>query len=322
MSFLFYVPLTPVPPFSFNHQHWMMPDSMNAKLDADYYRQCVLDTEGIVYVISWLNMETGEGAYNFSTVTNALNYAKSLGRKVILRVFYKSYASSHAKPLPAYILNNHTTYGGLPGSGGLLPNSFGGYTPRLHNVALMNRFKALVTAMAAEVGSHPALQGVCIDEGTWSLTTWSGTWPVPGLTGQDLINCFETINTHFRACFPDKEVYVFINFFEDISAAKTRSILQSYVARGYLPAITDTKRRPENNNSIQDVDPLYPMNAKTLMGVDYMSTGANDSGLTERMIQNSMENARMGAGITAWYTRGGANSSYWSAVRSAIAATG
>ncbi|MDN5752329.1 MAG: hypothetical protein L0H15_03480 [Nitrosospira sp.] len=281
-----------------------------------------MDTDGILYTVAWLDMESAQGVYDFSTIITALDYAASKGKNVIVRIFYKTYVAAHPKPLPAYILSDHATYGGSPTSGGLLPNQFSAWTPRMHNAAVMARFKALVSAMADVIGSHPALQGISVDESAWSLTSASGTWPVAGLTAQDTTNTHREISAHLKACFPDKEVYVFCNYFEGNNAATCLENLRWYVAQGYLPAITDTFRRPENNASIQPTDPAYPMAAKTLMDVEWMSTGADDSGLTERMIQNAMEHARCGAHISAWMARGGATSNYWVAMKNAMAVVG
>ncbi|MDN5881535.1 MAG: hypothetical protein L0H37_04100, partial [Nitrosospira sp.] len=105
------VDLTPVPPFPQGHQNWMIPENRNAVLDTTYYRQCVLDTDGILYTVAWLDMESAQGVYDFSTIITALDYAASKGKNVIVRIFYKTYVAAHPKPLPAYILSDHATYG-------------------------------------------------------------------------------------------------------------------------------------------------------------------------------------------------------------------
>lgn len=317
------VDLKPVSPWRPGHKHYVLTDGYDAILVAAYYKQCVLDMEGVIYKLTWRECETSEGVYDFTNLKRSLDFAQTEGKGFIIRLLYKSYIDTEPKRIPDYILNDHATYGGDAGSGGMILNQFDGYTPRMQNQALMARFKAFIAACGKAVGNHPALEGVSLDESTWSLSYDSGTWPVPGLKAQDLIDAFAALNQQWRDSFPGKDVYVFINFFEDSSPAKTRSVLLDYVAKGYLPAVTDTKRRPENNNTLQDVAPLYPFpeDVRSMICVDYMSTGENDSGLTERMVANAMETARVGSWITGWYMRGGSDSAWWAAIKAAIAAT-
>ena len=152
MSFLLGTNLAPIAPFPPGHENWMLTDGYNVNLDIPYYRQCVLDTDGILYLVHWRNMESQLGVYNFSTVKAALNFAATNGKKVIIRLLYKSYSATQAKPLPSYILNDEATYGGSATAGGLRKNSFGGGTPRFDHPNVMARFKALIRAMADEFG--------------------------------------------------------------------------------------------------------------------------------------------------------------------------
>jgi hypothetical protein len=319
MSFLLSVNLAPVPPFPAGHQNWMMPDSKDVAFSSglSYYHQCVLDTDGIVHPVTWLNMETSEGVYDFSALTATLNYAATYGKKVIARVFYKAYSAT-PKPLPAYILNDHVTYGGASTEGGLRANSFPGWTPRFDNAALMARFKALITAMAAAVGSHSALQGVGPDESAWSFAGVTQS----GLTATMIRDAHKEICLHFQTCFPGKEIYPLINYCDFSTGAEVLTLLQWSVANGFLVGMTDTFRLPEQIASIQPVSTAYPTSTKTIMYVDYQSTGANDLGLTERMLENARECARNRADITVWYTRGGASSTYWAAAKNAMSVIG
>ncbi|MEP6879001.1 MAG: hypothetical protein ABI865_09145 [Nitrosospira sp.] len=325
MSFLLGVNLTPVRPFAHPHQNWIKLASMDAPLSngTSYYHQGVLDTDGILYLASWRHMEPSEGVYDFANLLQSLNYAASHGKKIIIRVFYKNYYGS-TKPLPSYITNNPTTYGGTGTTGGLRINTFGAtcYTPRFDNAALTVRFKALITAMAAAVGSHSALQGVSPDESAWSLGGLWNAYAAEGLTAAQVRLSHREKCLHFQSCFPTKEVYPFYNYCDGSNTAETIAELNWSLGQGMLAGISDTHRLPEMISGIQPVITAYPMPVKTLQCVDLLSYGADDSGLTERMLKNARETARYGADITCWHAEGGVSSNFWAAAKNAMALIG
>ena len=103
-----------------NHQHWMLPDSFGATLSNDYYANCLADTRGVVYQIRWGDYETTQGNYTWTTLTNALDYCASNNKKLIVRIYWKTYTDANDPPtiksVPDYIKNDITTYGGTYGS--------------------------------------------------------------------------------------------------------------------------------------------------------------------------------------------------------------
>ncbi|SOD41731.1 hypothetical protein [Nitrosovibrio sp. Nv4] len=322
MSFLLGLNLTPIAPFSATHENWMMPDGHDALLHIPYYARCLDDTDGVLYMTFWKTLETAQGVYDFSTITNALDYVAGRGKKLIVRTFYKSFSAAHAKPLPSYILDDHVTYGGSATTGGLWVNSFGGYSPRFNNPAVMARFKALITAMADEFGDHPALQGIAPDESAWGFGALWGTPATAGLTAAQVRNAHREICLHIQICFPDKEIYPFYSYCDGSPDADVIAELKWSISQGMCAGITDTHRLPGMIGGIQPVASAFPVPAKTVMCVDFMSTGADDSGLTERYLENARTTALRGADITVWYARGGATSSYWAAAKNAMAIIG
>lgn len=334
MTFQLGVNLTPTPPFASTHQNWIKLPGMNAALSTgtSYFHQGVLDTDGILYLATWLGMETSEGVYDFTNLIQTLNYAaaRTPPKPVIIRLYFKNYSGS-TKPVPAYIANDPATYGGTGTTGGLRVNNFGAtcYTPRLDNANVMVRFKALITAMAAAVGSHPMLQGVGPDESTWSFgdttaqgSLWVTEYAPAGLTAAKIRQAHRDICLHFQSCFPTKEIYPFYNDCDGSSTAEVLAELQWSIEQGMCAGITDTHRLPEMISGIQRVIGAYPMETKTLMCVDLLSCGADDSGLTERMLKNGRECARYGADITCWHAEGGVTSNYWAAAKNAFTILG
>ncbi|WP_090878282.1 hypothetical protein [Nitrosovibrio sp. Nv6] len=264
-------------------------------------------------------METAEGVYDFSKLTTTLNYAATYGKKVIVRVFTKTVSGAKPKPLPAYMLNDETTYGGSATTGGLRINGFSGWSPRFDNPNVMARFKALITAMAAEVGPHSALQGIGPDESAWGFRD---TWPIADLTTAQVKDAHREQCLHIQSCFPGKEIYPFYNYCDGSPDEEVIAEFQWSLSQGMCAGITDTHRIPEMQSGVQPVAAAYPVSAKTLMIVDYMSTGADDSGLAERYLENGRTTALRGADITVWLNWGGATGNYWAAAKNAMATIG
>ncbi|SOD42377.1 hypothetical protein [Nitrosovibrio sp. Nv4] len=318
---LLVVNLAPVAPFAGHHENWMLPDSYDVAMSSSlsWHHQCVLDTEGILYPCSWVAMETAEGVYDFSALTTTLNYAATYGKKVIVRIFTKTVSAAKPKPLPAYILNDEVTYGGDATTGGLRINRFSAWSPRLDNPNVMARYKALITAMAAAVGNHSALQGIGPDESAWGF---GELWPVAGLTTGQIRDAHREMCLHIQSCFPGKEIYPFYNYCDGSEDAEVVAELNWSIGQGMYAGLSDTHRIPDMQSGIPPVATAFPMAAKTIMCVDYMSVGEDDSGVTERMLENARTTALRGADITVWLNWGGASGNWWAAAKNAMAIIG
>lgn len=319
--------LTPKTPRESGHENWVIVDKdLSMSPGQTWYHSAVLETSGIMYPISWSLTETAEGVYDFSKVRATLDYAQTYGKKVILRGYYKSYSTGEIKRIPAYIVSDHVKYGGTSGLGGLRPNFLGaapaGYTPRFDNPNVISRFHAWWTAMAAEIGNHPALQGMGPDESTWSMGGHTSLYASEGLTTAIIRSTHRAHCLHLQSVFPGKEIYPFYNFCDDSTDEEARAEFHWSLSQGMCAALTDTRRLTDMADYPQQVIAEYPVAAKTLICVDYMSTGADDSGLKERYLENARTTALYGADITAWYIHGGANGNWWAAVRNAISIFG
>lgn len=314
------VSLTPVQARKVGHKNYVLLDSADISLSAGatWYHNAVLDTEGIVATYTWKTIAPAQGVYDFTNPVNTLNYAQSYGKSVIIRFFYKNYAGVPELRVPDYITSDHITYGGSVGHGGLRQNNIGGYTPRFDNPQLMGHFKDMVTALAAEIADHPALQGVGFDESAWSFGDTWGPEITDILTPADIKSAHREMALHLQSSFPGKEIYPFYNYCDGSPDDEVLEELNWSWTQGMLASITDTHRYTDMSHAFQPVMPAYPANIKTLMCVDHMSMGDNDSSLTERMLENARTTALRGADITAWYIRGGASGAWWAAIRNAI----
>ena len=283
-----------------------------------YHHGCVLDTEGIVMGLSWHVLETAQGVYNTTNVLKTLDYAAALNKPVILRIFYKSYGSTWPLPVPSYIVDNTATYGGDTGYGGLRINSALGYTPRFDNVNVMARFKDMIAGVAAVIANHSALQGMGFDESAWSFAGVTQT----GLTALQIRQAHREMCLQLQTSFPAKEIYPFYNYCDFSSTPNLLLELQWSWDQGMCAGMTDTHRLTDMTTGIQPVAVAYPAPVKFLMCVDYMSTGDNDSSLTERYLENARTTSLRNADITAWYDHNGASGAHWAATMNAISVFG
>lgn len=317
-----------------NHENWLMPQNdYDADLANSTNAQCVLDTDGVMYKTKWGKHETSEGVYDFSSLITAIEYTAARGKKFIPRVGWKSYNDSANPPanppIPLYIVQDHAKYGGNVNSGGLYINYSGtspiGWSARLDNNNVLTRFNAFVTAMAEAISSYPNVVGFAFDESIWGVV--NGSVMPDGLTTQNVYDANVAMYQHAIAAWPGKSVYPFVNFLDaapySAGLQPARNLLQHTVDIGMGVGVTDTHRIPEMGRMIQPVYLSLPLttpnNHKQFVVVDYLSTGADDSQLQQRMILNAIQANRLGADITVWYNRGGASSNYWAAMKQAMA---
>lgn len=311
-----------------DHQYWMLTNSGNANLSNAYHAPAVADTSGVVYQLKWREIETSQGVYNLTPLINAANYLNGLGKKMIVRIFWKTYTDTADPPtnpqVPDYIKNDPATYGGTTNKGGLYQMWNGtspfGWSARLDNANVNARFRALIDAIAGAVASNGALQGAMLDESTWSVYNSSTGLP-SGLTSTIQIDTMKGLYSYLQSKFPGKEIYPNVNYTEG-SDADTRALQQWCIDQGMLVGVTDTFRTTDMWRGKQPVYELMPRSTKTLVHVDHMSMGADDANLLPRMIENFRMTARLGANITVVYLEAGSSANHWLLAKQAMGIVG
>lgn len=329
------------------HQHWLMAPYINASLAAgSEVGEMFLDhrIEGIVWLTNWQSCEPTFNNYNFFSLGIQLDRAKALGKKLIVRCYAKTYSGAFTDPagalptplaVPDYIPLDPMTYGGSAYRGGLYKVHQGTPTPvgwgtAFENANVRARWKALVTAVHANFGGHPALAGwIGPDESARSA--WDGSSLPSGMSASTVVAANKDIWTHDASTFGAALVWPCINYIDStdtLSVANQTAIdLQAWAAaQGMNIAISDTIRVPEMVDRF--LQPVYystprsdmASGRKTLVHVDYLSLGAVDAGLTQRIIDSARQTYRLRADITAWNPRPNV-AGYWEAQKAAIDAT-
>lgn len=127
---------------------------------------------------AWENLESTLGTYTFTALNANIAKVTGWGKKVAISLnttgYYPGYTHSRA---PAYITSNHTTYGGLPGSGGELQCKpiYGSQfnIVNMWNTNTFNRFKALIDALATQYDG--VIEYIIYDEMATQLTDEEAT---------------------------------------------------------------------------------------------------------------------------------------------------
>lgn len=317
------------------HKFWMMPDGFQVPLNIAYYAPCIAATEGVVWLLRWGDIETSAGVYNWAPLIAALDYCQTQGIPLVPRIYTKSYANAVDPPtikcVPDDIKADHTTYGGVSGSGGMrrvyIGSTWSGWGAMFDNASVNARFRTFFSAMVAAVGSHPALAGYMYDESTWGC--FDGTAMPAGVTTASIDTTMRALYDYMRVAAGAKPVWPNINYLDGDGALETiyatTIALRDYCRSQGMPvSVTDTYPLSRWSRFLQPVYRDMPIAgaSNVIVTIDYGSTGADDATLLQRTIANVEQTLSMGADCTVLYARGGGTSNYWLAFQAAMAAVG
>jgi len=103
----------------------------------------------------WNDLEPQRGKYGFGGILQDLQYAKSKGKYLFIQLQFKSF--NNQKYAPAYLLTSEF-------DGGVYEAKTGGWNLRLWDAKVLQRFRALLTALGEALDTHQALAGVNLAE--------------------------------------------------------------------------------------------------------------------------------------------------------------
>lgn len=146
---------------------------------------------------TWRSVEPTINNYDFSEVKSDLDLLASQGSRMIVFLEDKSFNGKF--PTPPYLQNNHT-----------LANRNGGYTAKRWHPYVIERFKALVAALGSRFDSHPAFEGVAIQESSLSLN--QNVLDANGYTPEFYRDALIEVLTSARASCPTSQVFWYMNF--------------------------------------------------------------------------------------------------------------
>ncbi len=118
--------------------------------------------KGIVIVPNWYTLEPEEGQYDWSSIYDAIGRAEAMGKEVTITPYAQTFHSLADNPytagVPKYIVDDHQTYGGSPGHGGLeAQKNNSGWAVRRWDSEVMDRLTEMYQALVEEFDGNPSV---------------------------------------------------------------------------------------------------------------------------------------------------------------------
>ncbi len=165
----------------------------------------------------WRDLETAEGQYNFTSIVNDLQTARSQGRKFAFRLRMMSGYDDDVLYAPAYLVNNPLCQQGC-GFWADTDAADPGLTfiPDWNDPYLMQRSRALLQALAQTIGAdNDAIAWIDVgmygQYGEWAMKSAAYTSPPAGITPVTDANKREYAKMHFDV-FPRQQHVMFIPY--------------------------------------------------------------------------------------------------------------
>lgn len=161
--------------------------------------------KGAVMLVNWGVVENGgAGRYDFSVIDRELEFVRSKGRRLILEVWWHSFASNDVPAVP-----QQSDFRYLPdyviSGGGAAPSAVYGYMARIHDPKWMDRLIALFQELGRRYNGDPAVEQIIISETSMNLR--DPTFTADALTAQ-----FKRLIPKAREAFPNTPVVIYMNW--------------------------------------------------------------------------------------------------------------
>ena len=180
----------------YNPGHYV---SMNPKDDqADMVEALRPGVKGVQRRYYWNKLETSFNNYDFAEVESDLDLLASQGKQLIILIEDKTFNGEI--PTPLYLQNDYT-----------LPNRAGGFTAIRWKPYVVDRFTKLIDELGQQFDSHPAFEGVAIQESALGFD--ASTLAANGYTPEIYRDALIEMLTRAAASIPTSTVFWYMNYF-------------------------------------------------------------------------------------------------------------
>jgi hypothetical protein len=124
---------------------------------------------GVLRDWSWRDIETNKGAYDFSDIDEYLKTVASVKKHLIIRIENRVFGAQSGSAVPNYLKSDPTYQGGEIA----MDN---GVVARIWDAPVMDRYIALMQALAQRYDSNPNVEGISTSE---SAVGFSDKYPAP-----------------------------------------------------------------------------------------------------------------------------------------------
>jgi hypothetical protein len=264
--------------------HYMLLDSLHPNTTRDFPLLDQISSEtvlkGVLAVWAWREVETAKGVYDFSTIDAYLAKLKSLSvpKRLIIRIDERKFGSTSGNVVPDYMLQD-ATY-----NGGQAPMA-NGVAARIWEAPVMDRYIALLKALAARYDNDPYVEAIQSEETAVAVS------PKPnGFSQAAVLTQYKRMVAAARAAWPHTNVFISTNYLG--SDAQMEELIAYCVANQTGIGGPDTFL-PEWNRALQSDDILKGVKGS---GKDYRGMTAQRSS-----IQNPELGGYIGAGTPAQF---------------------
>ncbi len=153
---------------------------------------------GFVKRYYWRQFEPAFGVYDFSELVSDLDLAESQGMQMVVLIEDKSFKPQI--PTPSY----------MEAGKDVIQNRKGGYTARRWSPYVVSRFKMLMLELGKRLDSHPALEGVAIQESSLGLD--ESVLDQHGYSPEKYRDGLVDVLVTMTAAFPRSQVFWYMNF--------------------------------------------------------------------------------------------------------------
>lgn len=151
-------------------------DTLTGRPPPSFWAACASSPRirGATIILAWHATETAQGVYDWSAVEEAIENATAIGIDVGFELRARLFSTPSRIPAtagpPAYIINDHATYGGFSGAGGLALTSdpTNVYTVRFWDANVMERLIQWMEAFYGYVRDREIVKACWTNESTVS----------------------------------------------------------------------------------------------------------------------------------------------------------
>ena len=153
--------------------------------------------KGVQMRWNWITLEPSPNTYNFTDIIAKLDLAQSKGLKLIVLPIDRTFNATN--PVPTDLQASYSYF-----------HAGNGWQATRWLAPLRTRWQAMHTAMAAAIGSHPALAGIGVQETSTGLS--AAQQVTYSYTAASYRDSLISNLLHIGAAFPTKKVFFYQNF--------------------------------------------------------------------------------------------------------------
>lgn len=162
------------------------------------------DFVGVKKYYNWRNLEPQEGVYDFSQIESDLAYLQSIGKRLFPEIQITNWDTAGPPETPSYMWSDSKYGGNLPYYGAFQYTATSPWRAIIWNANVQSKLDALYAALGQRFDGEPYFEGINLGETSMEAG--------PGFSSAGVENAFKTMSLAAKNAFPDKVVFLQVNF--------------------------------------------------------------------------------------------------------------